>query len=216
MTMKKILTLTTLAVVLSSFLVGCKNKDVDNEVIDNNIKQENVLNDKNTEENKITQNNDISVDSSIEKIEDIKDIDVVSKEFSYYVPNDNVDGLTKVTLRGNIGEDIATPQYLIDRFIQDGFIAQNTKVNKFSEISEGVYNLDLSKEFYSLSFGTSAEGLILDSIGNSFIENFSIKKLKLTVEGTNYESGHILMEDNDYLTFVELNENSTQSLKVIE
>lgn len=213
MKMKKIVTIVVFTILLSSFLVGCNGKDITDKDIDNDVKQENIIDttpEKEDNDINILNDNKTDIDYSVE------DMKETEQEIVYYVPNDNVDGLNKVTLKGNIGNEAITPQYLIDRLIKEGIVAQDTKVNKFSVLEDGVYNLDLSKEFYTLSFGTSAEGLVLNAIGNSFIENFSCEKLKLTVDGLNYESGHIAFENDDYITFVELNENSTESVKFID
>ncbi len=42
---------------------------------------------------------------------------------------------------------------------------------------------------------------MLNSIANTFIENYELDKLKLLVNGENYESGHIIQGDEDYLEF---------------
>lgn len=190
MNKNKILTLTALTLVVAGTLVGCGNKTETPDINENQTNQEVLIDDN----------------------EEAQDVKVEEKEITYYVPNDNVDGLKKITLKGNLTENIENPQFLIDKFIEEGFIAKGTKVNKFKQVSEDVYNLDLSSEFYELNFGSSAEALLLDSIANSFIEKFDIEKLKLTVDGDNYTSGHIILEDNDYLTFTELTENSTEEV----
>lgn len=213
MRIKKIVTIAVFTVILSSFLVGCKGKDISDKDIDNDVKQESITDTTQAQDNDITIDNDNKTEIEDYSIEDIQESE---HGIVYYIPNDNVDGLNKVTLKGNVGNQAITPQYIIDRLIKEGIVAQDTKVVRFMELEDGVYNLDLSKEFYTLSFGTSAEGLVLNAIGNSFIENFSCEKIKLTVEGLNYESGHIAFEDNDYITFIELNENSTESVKLVE
>lgn len=203
----KILTLTALSLIVTGSLVGCGSNDKDN----NNDINTNVQIEQEQQDGK----NDIA-DLPSSEIDNTDDNVKESKTFTYYVPNDNVDGLNKITLRGNIKENIEDPQYIIDTLISSGFVAENTKVNKFEKNDNGIYTLDLSKEFYDLKFGTSAETLLLDSIGNTFIEQFKLDKLKLTVDGENYSSGHILMEDTDYLTFEELNENSIESVMNID
>ena len=57
----------------------------------------------------------------------------------------------------------------------------------------------------NLSKAESAEGvsdeMFLTEIGNTFTENFELGKLKLKVNGANYEGDEIKQGDNDYLTY---------------
>ena len=44
---------------------------------------------------------------------------------------------------------------------------------------------------------------MLNAIANTFIENYELDKLKLLINGENYESGHISHGDEDYLEFID-------------
>ena len=56
-----------------------------------------------------------------------------------------------------------------------------------------------------LNQAESAEGcsdkMFLTEIGNTFTENFELSKLKLKVNGANYEGDDIKQGDSDYLTY---------------
>lgn len=128
-----------------------------------------------------------------------------------YTPNADATGLV-----ANLeGIETLDAQSLVDVLIAGGVLEEGTTVNSFdikggekpgpgvdasqSGSGERVGTLDLSKTPVS---GTSGEQVILGSIGNTFIENFELDKLKLLVNGKNYSSGHIEQGDNDYLTFI--------------
>lgn len=90
-----------------------------------------------------------------------------------------------------------TPQSLIDKLIEYGILEDGTKVLKFDS-DNGVGTLDISKLSASK---TMSENLILTSIGNTFIENFKLDKLKLLVNGKRYSGDHSKQGDKDYLEF---------------
>jgi len=59
--------------------------------------------------------------------------------------------------------------------------------------------LDVSSSFMNSNLGSDAETLTLDAVAKTFKENLGVSKIKLTVDGKNYERGHIALEENDYL-----------------
>lgn len=83
-------------------------------------------------------------------------------------------------------------------------ISKDTKLNRFkiSKSKNGQITgiIDFSEEFYEFNLGSSYEMMMLDSIAKTYIKNFNLDKFKIQVAGENYESGHILLEDNDYFT----------------
>lgn len=105
---------------------------------------------------------------------------------------------------------------LVNQLILKGILSEGTEVKSFDieggekagpgvEVSpdqgeERIGTLDLSDVPES---GTAGEAVILGAIGNTFIENFELDKLKLLVNGENYSSGHILQTDDDYLLYID-------------
>ncbi len=94
-------------------------------------------------------------------------------------------------------------QLLIDKMTEYGVLVEGTEVLSFDiqgEEEAAVGILDLNQ-------AESAEGcsdeLFLTEIGNTFIENFELSKLKLTVNGENYSGLEITQSDEDYLTYNE-------------
>lgn len=130
---------------------------------------------------------------------------------SIYTANEDATGLT-VSLEGIENLDA---QSLVDLLIANGVLEEGTIANSFdiegeekpgpgvakeeTGSGERIGTLDLSKVPVS---GTAGEQVILGSIGNTFIENFELDKLKLLVNGENYTSGHIMQGDHDYITFI--------------
>ena len=92
-------------------------------------------------------------------------------------------------------------QLLVDKLIEYGVLTDGTKVLSFDvegKDENAVGTLDLSQ-------AESAEGcsdkMFLTEIGNTFTENFELSKLKLKVNGANYEGDDIKQGDSDYLTY---------------
>ncbi|MCI9046019.1 MAG: GerMN domain-containing protein [Hungatella sp.] len=127
-----------------------------------------------------------------------------------YVPNSDASGLVRV----QVDLEGVTEQTLVDCLIEKGVLEEETMVNSFelqggekvgpgmdiedAESGERIGILDLSKIAES---GTAGETVMLNSIANTFIENYELDKLKLLINGENYESGHIVHGDEDYLEF---------------
>ena len=185
-------------------LIGCSNQTEESKIIYQEV--DTSTSDTITSGNINVIPNENQYNHKIEYIEDDKENDIEitdeieeNREVVLYIPNSDVDDLNKVI--SSIPNNTDTAQYIIDTLIEKGFIAPNTKVNKFNKISDDIYQLDLSKEFYNSNLGSSAEILLLDSIGKSFTETFDIDKVKLTIDDMKYTSGHIEMQDTDYLPF---------------
>lgn len=132
---------------------------------------------------------------------------------SVYHSNDDATGLVKAM------DSVETmdAQAVVDKLIEYGVLEEGTQVLSFELQGEQSENagpgaadseaeassaelgvLDLSQ---IPSSGTSGELVMLAAIGNTFTENFNLDQLKLLVNGENYESGHIIHEDGDYLTY---------------
>ena len=61
-------------------------------------------------------------------------------------------------------------------------------------INGKVGTLDLSKDILSANVGSSVEVLMLQSIANTYIENYGIEELYITIDGGVYESGHLILD----------------------
>lgn len=112
---------------------------------------------------------------------------------SVYSQNDDGTGLNQAM----DAVDELTAQALVDKLVEYGVLDEGTKAVAF-DVADGVGTLNLSQV---PSSGTTGEVLILTSIGNTFVENFGLEKLKLLVNGENYSSGHVEQADNEYLEY---------------
>ncbi|WP_010234720.1 GerMN domain-containing protein [Clostridium arbusti] len=78
-------------------------------------------------------------------------------------------------------------------------MSANTKINKLylNDVQKVVY-VDFSKEFITeMNAGTSMENGILTSVVNTLGNYFNVAHVKLTVDGKEYSSGHILMKKGE-------------------
>ncbi len=81
-------------------------------------------------------------------------------------------------------------------------VPESTKLNSFTTkdidgVKTGI--LDVSSDFTKSNLGSDAETLMLDSVARTYIKNMNVEQIKITVDGSNYESGHIVLEEGDYL-----------------
>lgn len=113
---------------------------------------------------------------------------------SVYSQNNDATGLNQAM----DAVDELTAQGLVDKLIEYGVLEEGTKALKF-DMADGTGTLDLSQV---PSSGSTGDLLMLTAVGNTFIENFELDKLKLLVNGENYSGGHIQLGDNEYLEYV--------------
>lgn len=102
------------------------------------------------------------------------------------------------------------PKLIIERELKNlsvyKLISTNTKINQinFNE-NENSVHIDLSKDFIKeMNAGAWYEGQILESIASSLGMYYGVNKVYLSIDGGNYESGHIIIEKGEPLN-VDLN-----------
>lgn len=81
-------------------------------------------------------------------------------------------------------------------------VPESAKLNSFTtkdidSVKTGI--LDVSSDFTKSNLGSDAETLMLDSVARTYTKNMNVEQIKITVDGSNYESGHIVLEEGDYL-----------------
>jgi len=77
----------------------------------------------------------------------------------------------------------------------------NTVINSIYLNSDGIVYLDLNRSFLTeMNAGSGYEGMILQSIANTFGGYFNTDKLILTIDGQLYESGHFAFQKGEYIT----------------
>ncbi len=130
-----------------------------------------------------------------DKLENEEEAEEIKIVYNYYLDNQK---LIETTLDGKT----ETPEQVFESLHNLGVIPKDAKMNRFDITeSDGVENgvLDVSKEFVNSNLGSSAESLMLDAVALSFLDYFDIVQLQLSVDGGDYESGHIVLGKGDYL-----------------
>ena len=94
---------------------------------------------------------------------------------------------------------------ILDELKKNEVIKSDTEIkninleNESDQDENKILWIDFKNEFINLNeVGSESEDLILKSILKTFAEVYNVKKIRLTIDGENYESGHIEMEDGDY------------------
>ncbi len=113
---------------------------------------------------------------------------------SIYSQNDDASGLNQAM----DAVDTLTAEALVDKLVEYGVLEEGTKVLKFDS-QDGTGTLDLSKAPVK---GSTGDLVMLTAVGNTFIENFELDKLKVLVNGKNFTSDTIKQGDNDFLEYV--------------
>ncbi len=74
-------------------------------------------------------------------------------------------------------------------------LSEGTKINNLSVDSEGILNADLSQEFLTgMNLGSGYEQLVLQSLADTLGGYFGVSRVRITIDGKPYESGHISMD----------------------
>ncbi|WP_051237946.1 GerMN domain-containing protein [Lacticigenium naphthae] len=80
-------------------------------------------------------------------------------------------------------------------------ISDNTTINTLYLNEDGYVYVDLSEDFIAdMNAGAGIESMILQGLANSLGKYYSAERVYLTIDGGAYESGHIVLEEDDYLT----------------
>lgn len=82
----------------------------------------------------------------------------------------------------------------------DSVLSENSSLNKFSfEPSTGIVKLDMNKSFLDEMEGSSYESMILQCLSATFGGYCYSDKLTITIDGKPYESGHVLLDQDNYI-----------------
>ena len=190
----KIKKLTSLALVLALAVafVGCSKTDSGNKKEDKNSTTQTQQETTDKTDDKDDKKEDKADKDKLENEEEAEESIIV---YNYDLDNEKL-------IENRIDGKKETPEQVFEGLQNLGVIPKDAKMNSF-DITEadGVETgvLDVSKEFVNSNLGSSAESLMLDAVAQTFIENFDIEQLQITVDGGDYESGHIVLGKGDYL-----------------
>lgn len=83
----------------------------------------------------------------------------------------------------------------------EAVLSENADILNAELTEDKILNLDFNKAFLEeMNAGSSYEEMILHSIANTLGEYYGAEKLSITIEGKAYESGHIFLEEGEYIT----------------
>lgn len=78
---------------------------------------------------------------------------------------------------------------------------KNTIINSLTLGKDQIVHIDLNKAFMTeMNAGSGYEGMILQSIANTFGNYYNVTKVILTIDGKLYESSHFSFKEGEFLT----------------
>lgn len=151
----------------------------------------------------VYENPEISISSTLEKIEQ----GPYSTYIDFFYPNIEDEKYYSKSIPIEFFTNDATGDKIAEAYKDNeipntgAVFSEATNINELFLDEDGVVNLDLNQAFISnMNAGASYESMILQSITNTFCKYYGSEKLKLTIDGNYYESGHIAIEKDEYLT----------------
>lgn len=104
--------------------------------------------------------------------------------------NEDIKKVFETQLKNPPNKDIMAP------------LSQNTIINEIQrDENEDLVMVDFSKELIEeMNIGAYGEGQILDAIVNTFGTNYNVRKVRIRIEGKNYQSGHFQIGEGEYFT----------------
>lgn len=121
-----------------------------------------------------------------------KDGNLPAKTLTIYYPSANIDRLLSEERIEKLktGEELAVKITEILKESKYKVLGPKVKLLNYTRTDQSL-RLNFSKELITeLNAGSSYEGLIIDSIVNTFGKNFGVPGVIINVEGRGYESGH--------------------------
>ena len=76
-------------------------------------------------------------------------------------------------------------------------ISHTTINNIYVDMLNSLVTVDFASDFFPINLGAGAEGLMLSSLANTFGMFYGLENFLITIDGANYESGHILFEEGE-------------------
>ena len=174
----------------SLFIVGCEKNTVDNQ------RSETSNSSTPTEQQKNEENTQVKEEEKTTPEESTKE--ETTKETTIYSYNVDSEDLIK----NSVSLDTVDENSLFSQLQSLGVIPKEAKLNSFKvEDIDGVNTalIDVDSNFMNTNLGSGTEELMLNSFAHTYIDNMGVGQVKLTVDGENYQSGHIMLEDGDFL-----------------
>ena len=143
---------------------------------------------------------DYEISSSLKEIEENANrIELIQ----FYFPGDN-DKLNKVEKEVSFRTNDETGQILGDTYKEAGpgnlgvVFSKNTKIYRLILNKENKVEIDLNSAFRTeMNAGSGYEGMILQSVADTFGKYYNVQEIILTIEGKPYASGHFEFKEGE-------------------
>lgn len=140
---------------------------------------------------------DIKVTSTLSKVN--KDTPFTQSLRIFYPDSDGKVNEVDTVLSFQTGEDARAKlkELFIQRPSEDYLPLMNegAGINELTVDSEGILNADFSSEFITgMNLGSGYEQLVLQCLADTLGGYYGVSKVRLTIDGKPYESGHIRLE----------------------
>lgn len=137
------------------------------------------------------------------QLSQIIDDSLIEMDKTIYIVDENAEKLfaKPFTIQLKTNDDVT--QKILVEMKKNNLVEQDAKINKFeierSDLQNQIMKVDFNNGFVDLTkFGAQSEFLTLQAIVNTLGNSYGVDKVRLTVDGKNYESGHISMGDEEY------------------
>jgi len=143
------------------------------------------------------------ITSSLSKIEENVSF---TQKINFYYPNPNNDKLNSTSKDISFKTNDITRKVLEVAYKEivnnnnSKVFTTNTKINSLYLNKDNMVYIDLNSAFSTeLNAGALYEGLILQSIANTFGHYYNSQRVVLTIDNNLYQSGHIAMEKGQFI-----------------
>lgn len=143
---------------------------------------------------------DYEVSSSLKEIEEnAKRLESIQ----FYFPGEN-DKLNRVEKEVSFQTNDSTSQILEDAYKEAGagnfgvVLSANAKINGLTLNEDNIVEIDLNSAFRTeMNAGSGYEGMILQSVADTFGKYYNAQEVILTIEGKPYASGHFEFKEGE-------------------
>ncbi|KNZ41220.1 GerMN domain-containing protein [Acetobacterium bakii] len=143
-------------------------------------------------------------DEIASSLKEITEDAVMKQSIAFYYPNINDDKIYYQVKDVDFKTNDITRNKLEAAYKKDApwpVLTPNTKINSLYLNEDGMVYIDLSRDFVTeMNAGADYEAMMLQSIVNTFGNYYGVERVLLTIDNQPYSSGHIVLEQGEYLT----------------
>lgn len=144
-------------------------------------------------------------------LSDIQKNSFLTEDISFYYPDFKDLKIRKITHKvefrtNDFTEDVLTKAYKEIIYGEESVLTKKSKINNIEIDMDGTLHIDLNKEFIrNLNVEALWEGMILQSITNTFGRFFEAEQVRFTVDNEDYKSENITLNQRpmnvDYIDY---------------